>query len=824
MTTRLLLTLFFIFNSYYCISQTCPSPNTNFDQAVFDALVDLYNSTDGANWTDKTGWVNGAAGTDCDYCNWFGITCISSEPLFLVLVSNGLNGTLPTSVGDLGITQILITGNANLTGSIPAEFTDIPGLSDLLLSNNSLTGAIPTQFATLLTLKQFDLSNNQLIGSIPAFGSALNQTYALSEIYLNDNNLTGDLPASLGNTSEIEDLTEIDFSNNNLSGCYNPALSNLCALEVINGSAFAISDGNNFDSDWDVFCATGCGDCTVFTDNDNDGFQDVACGGDDCNDNNDQINPGATELCNGFDDNCDGQIDEGLFVTFYFDNDSDGYGTDDVTLEACPGAIPGFSMLDGDCNDGDASINPGITETCDGIDNNCNGQIDEGFDADADGVADCIDNCPNDPNPLQEDSDNDGIGDACDTTIGGCNENPVSSTEFEYIESVSSFNFTNVSGDDGGYADYTDFKVVAYKDDDTEVFLTPGFTGTVYDEHWTVWVDWNKDNDFDDADELVFETNNPQFGTVSFDIEAPSFAFGETVMRIQMSFEEPSGDPCEIAEGEGETEDYSVFVIPCSSEGKDTDDEFIQEIGIGSFVSTTGDNDGYFIDLDNIIDLNVNQNIPLALIPGFPTGVSYDEYWRIWIDLNFDGNYNNSEIVFQDNSNGTILGNFIFPPNQQEGLTTMRITMKYKKYQKKACKDVKFGEVEDYLVNLVDIQALTTFNWQDYFNNLSLQIDPHAKAEQIALRDIELDQQVFNSDLTITTYPNPTEHAIWVEVDGSITDNLRYELFDAMGRQLTSGRIVDPLSEIDLSKFEKGQYLLRVMSASGTITKQIIKL
>jgi hypothetical protein len=102
-------------------------------------------------------------------------------------------------------------------------------------------------------------------------------------------------------------------------------------------------------------------------DKDGDGF--TTCGGD-CNDANPAIRPGATEVCNSIDDDCDGLIDEG------FDQDGDGYTT-----------------CGGDCNDANPQIHPNQPELCNGIDDNCNGQVDEAFDADGDGYTACAGDC-----------------------------------------------------------------------------------------------------------------------------------------------------------------------------------------------------------------------------------------------------------------------------------------------------------------------------------------------------------------------------------------------------------------------------------------------
>jgi hypothetical protein len=97
---------------------------------------------------------------------------------------------------------------------------------------------------------------------------------------------------------------------------------------------------------------------------------------DDCDDQNAAVHPGAEEICNGLDDDCDGVVDGAAALdatTWYLDQDGDGHGDPDSAVDGCsPG--PEWTELDGDCDDGDARVNPSATEICgDGLDNDCDG-------------------------------------------------------------------------------------------------------------------------------------------------------------------------------------------------------------------------------------------------------------------------------------------------------------------------------------------------------------------------------------------------------------------------------------------------------------------
>ncbi len=186
----------------------------------------------------------------------------------------------------------------------------------------------------------------------------------------------------------------------------------------------------------------------------------------DCNDSNAAVHPGAEETCNGIDDDCDGNIDEGFpdtdsdgiadcadtdddgdgvadgsdcapldagkwqLLSGYTDADGDGYGSGS-SRNICSGAsLPsGYVSVGGACDDSNAAMNPGAEEICNGIDDDCDGSIDEGLaDTDSDGLADCVDS----------DDDGDGVADSSDCA-------PLDSSKWQLLSG-----YTDADGDGYG--------------------------------------------------------------------------------------------------------------------------------------------------------------------------------------------------------------------------------------------------------------------------------------------------------------------------------------------------------------------------------------
>ncbi|NNE71531.1 MAG: T9SS type A sorting domain-containing protein [Rhodothermales bacterium] len=194
------------------------------DQAALEAL---YNATNGAAWTDNTGWLTGDAAT------WFGVTVQNSRVTEINLNGNNLVGTLPASLGDLTALEVLNLGTNTISGGIPGTLGSIPTLRELHLYENDLTGAIPTALGNATALTTVRLYSNNLSGSIP---STLGGLPALALLNLDNNALTGSIPASFSGASALAFLS---LSENQLTGVI-PDLSATALTDLyVHGNLFS---------------------------------------------------------------------------------------------------------------------------------------------------------------------------------------------------------------------------------------------------------------------------------------------------------------------------------------------------------------------------------------------------------------------------------------------------------------------------------------------------------------------------------------------------------------------------------------------------------
>ncbi|GKV36496.1 hypothetical protein SLEP1_g44622 [Rubroshorea leprosula] len=135
-----------------------------------------------------------------------------SQLTSLDLYSNNLSGQIPSSLANLTQLTTLGLSENQFSGPIPASIGNLSQLTSLYVYSNNLSGQIPSSLANLTQLTDFDLSNNQFSGPIPAFLGNLSQ---LTWLRLSSNNLSGQIPSSLANLTQLYFL---DLSHNQFSG------------------------------------------------------------------------------------------------------------------------------------------------------------------------------------------------------------------------------------------------------------------------------------------------------------------------------------------------------------------------------------------------------------------------------------------------------------------------------------------------------------------------------------------------------------------------------------------------------------------------------
>ena len=338
----------------------------------------------------------------------FGVLPANSDPAYTNSNNNhavflpGI-GTDFVFNGD-GVFQEYPTGSAQLTGTISS------------LSNPNASFDVSVWFNNKNSVGGAGSPKLELLGSAYAAngGPVDPSTWEYYDTFGGTFTGTGDYAGALLNITQVGPDFQMGYGANGKNANHGgSAWFNVTVVyQPTTGPSLTPTSNGDFNMDFATTCAPAVEICDGI-DNDGDGQIDegfdvdadgwTTCAGD-CDDNNPNTNPDCPDVCNGIDDNCDGQIDEG------FDVDGDGY-----------------TVCDGDCDDTDASVNPGATEVCNGIDDDCDGALLDGEeDADGDGYTVCDGDCDD-----ADDTSYPGASEVCDGADNDC-DGTIPSDEYDW--------------------------------------------------------------------------------------------------------------------------------------------------------------------------------------------------------------------------------------------------------------------------------------------------------------------------------------------------------------------------------------------------------
>ena len=408
---------------------------------------------------------------------------------------------------------------------------------------------------------------------------------------------------------------------------------------------------------------------------------------------------------------------------------------------------------------------------------------DNGIDDDGDSFVDCDDlDCV----------------EICSGNTSYC-ETGAANNYFEWIDEIQLNVFDFQSGQGFGYDDFSAMEIDIASESVVNLTLKPGYVGDTYEEFWSIWIDLNKDGDFEDENELMYR--NAMDGEIIDSFYVPTVTEEITTkMRVSMQWESYS-DCCGELEF-GEVEDYTVVILPANYYPEvcvptnNISGDWVERVSCENINNQSGQNQGY-ADFTNMqTELQRNEMYSIDLEPGCGLG-NATKYWKVWIDLNRDGNFQGKfECVVDAKSNTLVTKDFVVPPVGEIGPTKMRVVMSSAP-DADPCSDGFIGEVEDYTV---DILPLANFV-------------KHIESELESSKPIEIPQPI------VTIYPNPSSN--FINVDASLSEvNLQTIVVFSVGGRMIEHRQVNnnAVTNIGLEDYEHGNYYMMVVDENNQPT------
>jgi chitodextrinase len=242
--------------------------------------------------------------------------------------------------------------------------------------------------------------------------------------------------------------------------------------------------------------------------------------------------------------------------------------------------------------------------------------------------------------------------------------------------------------------------------------------------------------------------------------------------------------------------------IYCSSYGTSTAREYINKVQIGSTTNVSGNNNGYGDFTSILTNLTAGTSNTIIITPTW-NGAAVNEAYRIWIDFNQDGDFDDSgELVFSKlkTKTTTVSGSLVIPTTALTGATRMRISMKYNALPN-PCEIFAYGEVEDYTINISSGATARIINT----TNLT--------SVKGTTNELEV------ARLSFKLYPNPVREDVIHILDVDSTPS--YIIYNLMGVAVAKGILEN--KSIYVGQLVRGIYILELYDGRITATKRFIK-
>ena len=374
-----------------------------------------------------------------------------------------------------------------------------------------------------------------------------------------------------------------------------------------------------------------------------------------------------------------------------------------------------------------------------------------------------------------------------------CKSESSTARNSDVIAKVAIGTISNVSTKITGYEDFLSISTDMMREAEYSITITPSEVTRLPGGYgYAVFIDYGQNGLYQPV--WTKEPTTDAVVTGKF-IIPKSAKLGATRMRVVMEYAEIPND-CGTFDG-GQVEDYSVNIINapgmpsqdyCDSSGT-TSDEYISKVELGTISNESKSSWGYEDFTLLSTDLSIGNNYTISITPAWPYFIA-EEAYSVFIDYNQNGDFSDpGETVWTKGASTTspVTGTFTIPATATLGSTRMRVSMRYEDIPG-PCDDFKYGEVEDYTINIVSTLANPDLDKPDLFSDLVL-------------------------------YPNPVDDELHISLPEST--GFVYKIINTLGQQVDSGHLSG--GSVNVSQLSSGVYNIELSNGEKRGSKKFVK-